>query len=106
MYYFDPSFGYIYISSDKGVVRYGCGPVVPHNSKTVTNQRYTRFEGWVEIEPHHVPDEWLIAFKNPYGSYEEKRIEEIHWGWREWCVVGPISGFVGYVAIQFAVSFY
>jgi hypothetical protein len=104
MYYFDPAFGYIY-TLDTGSVRYGLGPVVPHNSQTVTQQRYKRFEGWVPIEPHHVPDEWLIAFKNPHDSYEEK-ITEIHWGWREWTVLAPIWTFIGYVLYKFVTNFY
>lgn len=84
MYYFDQSFGYIYISKSMGGVRYGCGAVVPHNPQTVTNQRYKRFEGWVAIEPHHVPDEWLVASKNTHDSYEDKiTIKEINFGWRE-----------------------
>jgi len=104
MYYFDPSFGYIYISTN-GPVRYGLGPVVPHNPSTVTNQRYTHFGGWVEIQPHYVPDEWLEAFRNPHEAYQEKiKIRPIRWGWREWTLLGPIWAFIAFVAYTFLAS--
>jgi hypothetical protein len=90
---------------DKGSVR--CGAVVPHNPRTVTEQRYTRFEGWVSFEPHHIPDYWLIAFKNPYENHEDKIvIKEIHWGWREWTILGPIWCFLAYVSLKFLAIFY
>jgi hypothetical protein len=55
-------FGYIHVTSDTGYVRYGRGPVVPHDPGSLTDQRYAQFAGWVPIEPHHVPDErWSDA---------------------------------------------
>lgn len=104
MYYFDPSFGYIYISRDAGDVRYGCGAVVPHNPASVTEQRYKRFEGWVPIEPHHVPDEWLLAFKNP--SDTEEKIKPVRWGWRDCAIIIPILWIVEFIMYQFLASFY
>lgn len=94
MYYFDPSFGYIH-TTDTGNVRYGRGPVVPHDPTSITDQRYTRFEGWVPIEPHNVPDEWLLGFWNEQETIVI--IETLRWGWREWTVLIPIWCAIGYV---------
>lgn len=104
MYYFDPSFGYIYIHTDRGSVRYGCGGVVPHDPQTVTEQRYTRFEGWVPIEPHYVPDEWLIAFKNPHED-QKITITEINFGWREWSILAPVGCVLYYFLYVFLTNF-
>lgn len=103
MYFFDPSFGYIFITSGNDTVRYGRGPVVPHDPSSTTDQRYTRFEGWVEIESHHVPDEWLIAFANTEPKKEERIVvttADLGWGWAEWFFFALASTFLGYLAIR------
>jgi hypothetical protein len=61
-HYFDSSFGFICVLHERNGVRYGLGPVVPFDASTIHEQRYQQFKHWIEVEPHRIPDEWLIAF--------------------------------------------
>ena len=107
-YYFDPSFGYFYITAStlNDTVRYGRGPVTPHDPSTLEDQKFTRFETWIEIPPHHVPDEWLVAFANKEQKKEERILvlkEEpinLGWGWAEWFMFAVVCLILGALAIK------
>ena len=92
MYYFDPDFGYVCVTGTAGDVVYGRGAVVPHDPTTLADQRYTHFAKWVEVEQHHLPDEWLIAFGKPNPKADEIVVTDgpSNWGWAAWTVYLPI----------------
>jgi hypothetical protein len=70
MFYYDPDFGYIWITAEKlgGHVHIGRGPVVPHDPDSVTEQRYTANDKlrWREVD--EIPDEWRKAFGLSYSE--------------------------------------
>jgi hypothetical protein len=68
MFYYDPDFGYIWITAEKfgGHVLIGRGPVIPHDPDSIEEQRYSANDKlrWREVD--EIPDEWRDAFGLAY----------------------------------------
>lgn len=64
MFYYDPDFGYIWITSEQfgGHVLHGKGPSRPYDPGSVEVQRYTSRDRHRWRETIDVPDDWLEAF--------------------------------------------
>jgi hypothetical protein len=68
MFYYDPDFGYIWITAEQlgGHVLLGRGPILPHDPESIEEQRYTANDKlrWREVD--ELPDEWRDAFGPSY----------------------------------------
>ncbi len=68
MFYYDPDFGYIWISAEKfgGHVLIGRGPTRAHDPNSIEEQRYTANDRLRWREADEIPEEWRDAFELEY----------------------------------------